>query len=89
MLNWHAYPFGRVLIPFIIGIGLNCTLEWRIPFGNFILGSVLSLLILSFFKKGNFRFVLFYNVIIQIAFLILMHSDSGPGHLRKNEFHHF
>jgi len=91
MINWLEYPFIKLLIPFVLGIGLSLYLEA----GNFsyllIIGWILGIILcILYFIRGNIRINYIYSIITFIAFFLLGYmwtlgksELSNPNHFNQ------
>lgn len=85
MINWQEYPFIRIFIPFVLGIGLYLYLETG-TFSYFIIGSwILSIVLgLFYFTRGNIRINYAYSIILFLGFSLLGYMWT----LGRNELNH-
>lgn len=85
MINWHEYPFTKLLFPFVVGISLAIYFDTGNIFLLCGIYAVLATITLILFRiRGNVKVNYAFSIITLISFLILGYTWT----LFRNELAH-
>lgn len=71
MINWREVPFVRLLIPFITGILICDYLDWKIPFGNYVLIIVGCVTTFFAFNRQSFTYRWIFGLVGFLCLILL------------------
>jgi len=87
MINWRAYPFVRLLLPLMVGIG--AALWWDIPLPGalFIHIGLLLAIVFLLFKNTNFRHRTIFGILTACTLLFVGYERTFQQHEQRQSDH--